>query len=1245
MSKNKPIEKVTRWLSVIENKEYLKHKLNPLDLIRQFETAKEISKRFDNGQTLVMLADEVGMGKTYVALLNMAYYVNQKIDGKNNKRVLLVTPSSKILQGKWEQEVKSFNDAYLNKDEIEVGETIELRPYVIKSFNDVLRVSTDYENLEKFDSSSASMYESNPIFPVALFEFWEWCKLNKLIGKKVVWKHLKKYLINDTNLSPAYVLGYNKLSRESFWNYLNAKTRKGYNEIEQIKDHLELGRKNKFSNFLKVFLSQFQDKFEPNVFIIRMTDLSFPDNFDNYTRRFLATVILNHYLGPRKFSPSKKREIILHISNKKLLLGPKEFGYLNRTQGYGECLKDVCDMYGVKDVLNNFKSQSSLDYEYMELDDIVSLVGKYEFDDKIFLRLKNVFLQITKKIFFSKLIQSNIDMTIIDEVHNWKSGKSHKADIFRDYYAPIITNKLVMSATPFQLDESELEIILNTISPNPQICKSTSSVIDQVSASLCLSSLFQEHQQVYEIIDQLFVKGQLIAKAVIASKKFSEAWSVLNKEQMNYLKNQFPENDLPDLEIEKIFTNLMNAYYSDEVQLNVFIEKARFYKAAVKELEQVQRKLIIRHRKNNFHRNYHSGKDFELTPSKEIPESNINSLYENHGYTSKDDQLAMFECVLMRLDQKIREDTDSKSKSQSAHLQGGLSSSIQAYQDSCKGLERSKKNKLKFSEDTTLYFNFVETLLKEGKIKHPKVEATVERAYQNWKHGKKTLVFCFRLATVKEIKDRLNEKIEAYQSKLISKIQVEINDSDFKIPDIPFDKGYRYRDPRLVLSYISGQLSQGKDNLAIVEKCLNEKGFREGLSDFLIRFSKEISPLTERKIIKILDLFLVLNLSELHSVKLFKQLKESFSDEVRIREFINKWISPPKKGGRIKPEEESTDSEIEEELNEEDFQKMVDIYLYERNFWNSDLNIENNSLHNIVWRILEDEAKGVEDVLPILDIFEDLFVATSKILLRQGLVARYLSNLKRISNVKKGPITDNFELILDGIHNDKHGTRSQFSKALEFLDSILSSSGSISPVVVEQSKRKAIWNGVFLKSAQITMKLDGDTGSDTRSKICDAFNAPLRPEVLVCTAIGSEGIDLHRYCSEVIHHDIPWNPASLEQKTGRVDRINSLSERTQILNKRLPINIGIPFLGNNYDQHQYNVLLERFQKIEILMGDPTLKNELKTFIEEQKFEGDDEQLNKLDNLQSKIDLSEEISYLLPKSLVNYLKIDLTVWNM
>ena len=59
------------------------------------------------------------------------------------------------------------------------------------------------------------------------------------------------------------------------------------------------------------------------------------------------------------------------------------------------------------------------------------------------------------------------------------------------------------------------------------------------------------------------------------------------------------------------------------------------------------------------------------------------------------------------------------------------------------------------------------------------------------------------------------------------------------------------------------------------------------------------------------------------------------------------------------------------------------------------------------------------------------------------------------------------------------------------------------------------------------------------SRVATQFRMPGYPYVLISTDVLKEGEDLHLYCKDVYHYGIAWNPSDMEQRTGRIDRINS----------------------------------------------------------------------------------------------------------
>jgi superfamily II DNA/RNA helicase len=94
------------------------------------------------------------------------------------------------------------------------------------------------------------------------------------------------------------------------------------------------------------------------------------------------------------------------------------------------------------------------------------------------------------------------------------------------------------------------------------------------------------------------------------------------------------------------------------------------------------------------------------------------------------------------------------------------------------------------------------------------------------------------------------------------------------------------------------------------------------------------------------------------------------------------------------------------------------------------------------------------------------------------------------------------------------------------------------------------------------------------------FNTPFYPEVLVASSVMAEGVDLHLNCRYVLHHDLCWNPSTLEQRTGRVDRIGAKAEMAG-----QAIQVYIPFIAETQDEKMYRVVMDRERWFSVLMGE------------------------------------------------------------
>lgn len=109
---------------------------------------------------------------------------------------------------------------------------------------------------------------------------------------------------------------------------------------------------------------------------------------------------------------------------------------------------------------------------------------------------------------------------------------------------------------------------------------------------------------------------------------------------------------------------------------------------------------------------------------------------------------------------------------------------------------------------------------------------------------------------------------------------------------------------------------------------------------------------------------------------------------------------------------------------------------------------------------------------------------------------------------------------------------------------------------------------------------NGGVKPETRRRLLLAFNTPFFPEILVASNVLAEGVDLHLNCRYVIHHDLCWNPSTLEQRTGRVDRLGAKAEQVS-----QPINVFLPYIAGTQDEKMYRVVRDRERWFQVIMGE------------------------------------------------------------
>lgn len=101
--------------------------------------------------------------------------------------------------------------------------------------------------------------------------------------------------------------------------------------------------------------------------------------------------------------------------------------------------------------------------------------------------------------------------------------------------------------------------------------------------------------------------------------------------------------------------------------------------------------------------------------------------------------------------------------------------------------------------------------------------------------------------------------------------------------------------------------------------------------------------------------------------------------------------------------------------------------------------------------------------------------------------------------------------------------------------------------------------------------LHGDIEKDDA---LNEFKDPMGPSILLSSEVASEGIDL-QFASVLINYDLPWNPAKVEQRIGRIDRIGQKEEKILIWNL---------VYGDTVDDRVCSRLLLRLHAFERTLG-------------------------------------------------------------
>jgi len=95
--------------------------------------------------------------------------------------------------------------------------------------------------------------------------------------------------------------------------------------------------------------------------------------------------------------------------------------------------------------------------------------------------------------------------------------------------------------------------------------------------------------------------------------------------------------------------------------------------------------------------------------------------------------------------------------------------------------------------------------------------------------------------------------------------------------------------------------------------------------------------------------------------------------------------------------------------------------------------------------------------------------------------------------------------------------------------------------------KKRISGEPDIRFAQIHGGIKDEERVETRRRFSLDRNDPQAIDILLCSDVGSEGLD-YQFCEALVNYDIPWNPMKIEQRIGRIDRYGQKSETVSIHN-------------------------------------------------------------------------------------------------
>lgn len=475
-------------------------------------------------------------------------------------------------------------------------------------------------------------------------------------------------------------------------------------------------------------------------------------------------------------------------------------------------------------------------------------------------------------------------------------------------------------------------------------------------------------------------------------------------------------------------------------------------------------------------------------------------------------------------------------------------------------VKQSFTSSFKTATKTSLYQKDLPSLnvLKEmsiENIQHPKINSAACEVVDNLKKGEKTLIFCNRVETVDELRDSISKRLDKSYLTDIKKLFPEGGKKGFENYCKRFynkqDQTWFLLQENYIQSILVPIIKLCKSNKSIMPTA---KSIERDVSKMYKRYNSTVKSnyMYLKRIIEHIIFTKTLDKIKDWEIKVDKALRDSNKQNELIsiaKNILNeKYISDG-----LSLTNQQDDINVDENIDNKQrriSEKVIDNIINYEGIWTRYKNILNQL-----------EPKERDELVTSMIGF-----------LRKD--KRFFIEL-RYNNDKYPEKDDNYCISKTFERKKAKGKNSlAWENAYNrFLENYIKA-----PIATREDMK------LGLKSSNVVGVITGETANESIERIKSGFNTPFYPQVLIATSTMQEGIDLQVECRRIIHYDLEWNPASMEQRVGRIDRINSLISRLREEDNEETLDVFYPYIKNTIDESIYRTLKDREKWFNLILG-------------------------------------------------------------